>query len=88
MAVGGPQNINLVYKKKYDLLHIANLIIKYMKASNALIKINNSEIGKSYTGSSKLLYTLPVCNNFIGLEEGIKQTIDILNCQWHQSAFV
>ena len=36
-----------------------------MKASNALIKINNSEIGKSYTGSSKLLYTLPVCNNFI-----------------------
>ena len=71
---GGPKNINLVYKKKYNLLDIANLIQKGMNINNYPIEIKNNELGKNYVGNGSLLSKLPVYDKLTGLEEGIFKT--------------
>jgi GDP-L-fucose synthase len=70
-----PKNINLVYNKKVTLLDIASLIHKYVGKFKPKIQLNETEEANSYTGSSTILYRLPISSKLIGLEEGIQQTV-------------
>jgi len=73
-----PHNINLVYNKKLTLVDIASLIQKYIGKPEPAIKLNNALLGNPYTGSSNVLYNLPVASKLIGLEEGIRLTVNKL----------
>ena len=73
-----PRNINLVYNKKVTLLDIASLIHKCVGRFTPIIKLVNLGLGDPYTGSSTVLYTLPVVENLIGLEGGIFRTVNKL----------
>ena len=68
-----PRNINLTYNHKYDLIGMSQLI-----QPNSTIKLLNETTGPSYTGNSNTLYSLPIVNKFIGLEEGIRRTVENL----------
>lgn len=75
---GGPNDINLVYhKNKYDLITLSGLIYKHIGISTPTpvsLKIFNR--GADYFGCGEVLYNLNL--PLIGLEEGIKRTINNL----------
>lgn len=71
-------NINLVYNKKRTLIDIAEFICQQMKDFSCKIEIVNPRLELSYTGNSNNLYLLPMSDKLIGLEEGIKRTINKL----------
>jgi hypothetical protein len=73
-----PRDINLVYDKKVTLLEIASLIHKHVGIFDPVIRLNDNGSGNSYTGSSVVLYTLPVAEKLIGLESGICRTVQKL----------
>ena len=73
-----PRDINLVYNKKVTLLEIASLIHKHVGIFDPVIRLNDNGSGNSYTGSSVVLYTLPVAEKLIGLESGICRTVQKL----------
>jgi nucleoside-diphosphate-sugar epimerase len=78
MAWGRPwngiRNLNLTYKEKYSLLDIANIIKTYTGTPNKDVEIVEFSQGLDYTGESSKLYTLPISENFIGLDRGIRLT--------------
>lgn len=63
-----PKSINCVYKQKYSLLDISN-IINNLDNYNVSINIENNVNDKSYIGD---YYDLGI--NYIGLEQGIQNT--------------
>ncbi len=71
-----PKNINMVYPEKVTLLDIAGLIHKHMNVFDPVVKLNRMGEAYDYTGSGKILSRLPI--KLIGLEEGIRRTIDKL----------
>jgi len=73
-----PENLNLVYEYKTNLLGITRIIDKYMGSKSKLtsVKVNSLYLGNDYTGDGYKLSTLPI--KLIGLEEGIKRTINKL----------
>lgn len=73
------RNINLVYPEKRSLWEIANMITKHMpmiQGPQVLMKVMES--GLPYTGCSDTLYSLPIASKLIGLEEGIRRTVNKL----------
>ncbi len=73
-----PRNINLVYDKKVTLLDIASLIHKCVGRFDPIIRLNENGEADPYTGSSDVLYSLPVADKLIGLEGGIFRTVQKL----------
>jgi len=75
-----PKNLNLVYEWKINLIGIAGLIQNLMESSNPRIKISNISTGKDYTGSGYFLKRMQIgpTLKLIGLEEGIRRTINKL----------
>jgi GDP-L-fucose synthase len=67
---------NAVYTKKFTLLDIANIISNNMLNMNPKIQINLKGMSNSYTGNGTKVYNSKL--NLIGLEEGIKKTINKL----------
>lgn len=64
-----PKDLNLVYKEKYSLLDVANIINNLESKKNKII-INEDGIDNSYTGDSSLINSLGFM--FLGLKVGIK----------------
>lgn len=75
---GGPRNINLVYREKMDLMSIANLICKHMNVEEKMLEVCNTRVDNPYTGDSEVLYRMPISDKLIGLEEGIRKTVNKL----------
>ncbi len=71
-----PKSINLVYESRTDLLDIASLIHKHTKIFSPDIKVIKLGNGLDYTGDGTRLKQLPI--SLIGLEEGIRRTINKL----------
>lgn len=69
------KEIDLVYPNKIKLTDVAN-IINNLSEKKVKIKINNPELGNSYTGSK---LGVPYDIEFDGLVKGIKQMYNSLN---------
>lgn len=67
---------NAVYEKKLTLLDIGHIIARNMSHMTPKIKIDSEGISSPYTGNGIRVSNSLV--NFIGLEEGIKRTINKL----------
>ena len=70
------QHINASYKQKVTLLDVANLICKYTHYLNPKIVIKDETMGMSYSGWWVPFNNLELIT--IGLEEGIRRTINKL----------
>ena len=67
------KDINVVYKEKYKLSDITNIINK-LEDYKVDINIENNDMGLSYTGCDSSLSSLNL--NLNGLEIGIKEIYD------------
>jgi GDP-L-fucose synthase len=71
-----PTNINCVYKEKYTLLDIAQIMLNATK-SNTNIIINDQNMGLCYTGNGDIVHRLQL--PLVGLSGGIKKMYGELN---------
>ena len=70
-----PKEVDCVYSKKYSLIDVANLI-NNLNTHRCKINIENNTSIKDYIGKNKVLKNLKL--EFIGLEEAIKETYQLL----------
>lgn len=75
-ADNGEYNMNLVYNTKYTLKHIVNKVKCIMKKENWPVLCHNRKIKYNYTGNGLKLQKMNL--NLIGLDEGIKKTVESL----------
>ena len=67
----------MVYKDKYDLICTAGLIYNHIGITNPeSVNLKTLKEGNSYTGCGTILSNLNI--PLIGLEEGIRRTIEQL----------
>jgi len=73
-----PRDINLVYDIKTTLMDIVSLIHHCVGKFGPPVNLAHLGMSEPYTGSHELLYQLPIAKSFIGLEEGIRRTVQKL----------